>query len=150
MASFIRGMRQGDYNYTWGTVNEPDEAKQRFPSAEIRITSEISLDDPDGAWSQAYMQECTYDIKVRMRLKKESNNPDFEMDTELNKALDDLKKVFGTNDMLGNKTCAQIMYRGMRRMQDRTGDILAPKHMITTWRVTYTQDRLSPSTSADA
>jgi len=147
---FIVGMKQGTYNYTWGTVNEPDEVKQRFPSAEIRILNETNLDDPDGAWSQAYMQECTYEITVRMRLSKESNNPDFEIDTELNKALEDLKKVFGNNYSLGNSTCAMIMYRGMRRVQDRNGDLLAPKHMVTTWRITYTQDRLSPSTSADA
>lgn len=150
MASFIRGMKRGTYSFTWGTVNEPDQVKQRLPSAEIRLIDETSLDDPDGAWSQAYMQECTYEITVRVRLQKESNNPEYEADKDLNLALEDLKKVFGVNYMLGNSTCAQIMYQGMRRLTASTGDIIAPRYMVTTWRVTYTQDRLTPTTSADA
>jgi len=146
----ILGMKKGEYNFTWGTVNEPDQVKQRLPSAEIRLIDENNIDDPDGAWSQAYMQECTYEILVRTHLNKEASIPDFEIDKELNLALEDLKKAFGTNYNLGNSTCAMIMYRNMRRITHASGDIITPKHMITSWRVTYTQDRESPSTSADA
>ncbi|MBD3387592.1 MAG: hypothetical protein GF414_01500 [Candidatus Altiarchaeales archaeon] len=150
MKESIEGMKRGAYNYTWGTVNEPDEMKMKFPAAEIRILTEDSLDDEDGAWSQAYMNECTYEITVRARLKRETNTPEFEIDAILNGCLDDLKKLFGDNYNLGNSTCAMIMYRGMRRERSDAGDILRPKYMVTTWRVTYTQDRESPSTSADA
>ena len=146
----IEGMAKGTYRLTWGTVNEPDMAKQRFPSAEIHLVDEDNLDDPDGAWNGVYMQECTYEITVRVRLQKESSTPEYEIDKELNLALEDLKRLFGTEYMLGNSTCAQIMYRGMRRVRDQAGDLLTPAHMVTTWRVSYMQDRKSPSTSADA
>ena len=148
----ILGMKKGEYHYTWGSVNEPDQTKQRLPSAEVRLVDETSLDDPDGAWSQAYMQECTYEILVRARLDKEASIPDFEIDKELNHALEDLKKAFGDDEKcnLGNSTCAVIMYRGMRRVKNVSGDTIVPKHMVTKWRVTYTQDRASPTTSADA
>jgi len=146
----IRGLKRGEYRYSWGTVNEPDEVKMRFPSAEVRIVDESSLDDPDGAWSQAYMQECTYEVTVRARLQKEANIPEYDIDSILNGCLEDLKKAFGANYNLGNSTCAMIMYQGMRRVYSGGGDILRPKHMVTTWRVTYTQDREEPATSADA
>lgn len=148
--SKIEGMKKGTYRFTWGTVNEPDMVKQRFPSAEVRLVEESNIDDPDGAWASTYMNECTYEITVRVRLQKETNTPEYEVDKELNLALEDLKRLFGNEYSLGNSTCAMIMYRGMRRVKDLSGDMLMPSHMVTTWRVTYTQDREDPDTSSDA
>ena len=58
LAESIGSMTQGDgYNFDWGTVNQPDEALQTFPSAEIALEVENCLDDAGGIWSDAYELE---------------------------------------------------------------------------------------------
>lgn len=147
MASKIEAMRSGPYFFTWGTVNEEDRAKQVFPSAEIRLIEELSMDDPDGAWSNAYMNEATYEIWIRAALETEASDSYYAINERLNRALSDLKKCFGVNYSL--TPCGLIMYRGMRRENERTADSLVPVRMITTWRVQYTQERLNPLVGGD-
>ena len=142
MADKIESMVEGPYFYTWGSVNEIDPAKQVWPSAEIRLVDELNVDDDGGAWVGVYLNEATFEIRVRARLDYEVESPYYAINERLNRCLSDLKKCFGTNYSL--TPCGLIMYRGMTREVEETGDVLMPKRMITTWMVRYTQERTNP------
>jgi len=144
MYDLIGGMRLGTYNFDWGTVNQPDLAKVTFPSALVVLEEEINMDEAGGAWSNGYLNQAIYIITVRAKLNEEKHIPIFEIDAELNKALDDLKKLFGSNYSVDG-SCDRIMYRGMRRNLERTGDLFVPKSMETRWNVEYTQGRTTPT-----
>lgn len=157
MYNLIAGMTTGDYHYNWGTVNELDMAKMQFPSALIYVEEEESLDDPNGAWSQAYFNEVNFRIEVMARLDREYENPVFEINRELNKCLDDLKKLFGGDPINAdaiarggkgwnlNGTADTMMYSGSRREEMKAaGDIFVPTKLITNWIVRYEQDRTNP------
>lgn len=150
MANAIADMEEGPYNFNWTAqgVNQPDMAKASFPTAEIMLQSEDNLDEPDGPWADGYLQEATYVIRVRARLSEETDVPTWEINAELNKALDDLKKLFGTNYSVSGY-CDLIMYTGMERIDEPGGDIFMPKAMLTRWRVRYSQDRRTPTQVAE-
>jgi hypothetical protein len=148
MATLIAAMtRGGGYNFDWGSVNEIDRAKQTFPSAQITLTNETNIDEDGGAWGKAYYNYADYDILVVARLETEAASPVYEINKDLNLALDDLKMLFGSNYSVSGK-CDTVMYKGMERKIERVGDIFIPKNMTTHWRVRYTQLRTSPSTTA--
>lgn len=141
MKDGIEGLTKGSgYYFDWGTVNEPDVAKQRLPSAEIYVDTEDNDDSESGAWSRGYSNSATFVIKVRAGLQNEESTPAYEINKELNKCLDDLKRYFGINYTVSD-SCETIMYRGMKRVVDQIGDVLRPKYMTTEWLVRYTQDR---------
>ena len=145
MAEHIEGMSVGDGYYSdWGSVNEPDISKQEFPSAEILVESEACLDEKEGVWSQVYEQEANFLIRVRVALDNEVETPLYEINAELNKALEDLKRLFGRNYTVSD-SCETIMYRGMQRLVDKGNDIFRPAYLETRWLVRYTQDRQEPS-----
>lgn len=145
MASAISGMSTGDgYLLDWGTVNEPDVAKQEFPSAEIMLQTEECIDDTDTAWSGAYNQEATYLIRVRAALDNEEAIPLYEINKVLNQALSDLKRLFGIHYTVSGN-CEMIMYRGSERVTDGRNDILRPKFLDTRWLVKYVQKRTEPT-----
>lgn len=145
MAQAISGMNTGDgYLLNWGTVNEPDVAKQEFPSAEIMLQTEECIDDTDTAWSGGYNQEASYLIRVRAALDNEEAIPLYKINEILNQALSDLKRLFGIHySVSGN--CEVIMYRGAERITDGRNDIMRPKFMDTKWLVKYTQKRTDPT-----
>jgi len=143
MYELIAGMSIGDYHFDWGTVNQEDYAKAVFPSALIYYEPEESLDEPDGAWGQAYFNQVIFRVEVVAKLEEEYENPVFEINKELNKALDDLKKLFGKNWSLDGATDT-IMYGGSERKEEALGDIFIPKRLITRWLCRYEQDRTSP------
>jgi hypothetical protein len=149
MEDAIAGMSEGDgYNYDWGTVNQPDVALQTFPSAEIMLESETCLDDKEGVWSDAYELESIFVLRIRSDLQNETERPAYEINHELNRALDDLKKLFGINYHVTD-SCDTVMYMGATRVPDRTGDIFRPAHMDVRFRVRYTQDRQNPEINAE-
>ena len=144
MASAIEGLRKANgYYYDWGTVNNTDEAQQTFPSAEIAIVEEVCLDEAGGAWSGAYLQELTVDIKIRTELMNEESQPIYAINAELNKAVEDLKKLFGINYTI-SENCETIMYKGMHRVNDLNNDIFRPTYVIVRFMIRYTQDRDRP------
>jgi len=143
MYDLIGAMRQGVYNFNWGSVNELDMAKMEYPSALIYLENENNTDEPDGAWGGAYLNEATFRIEVRAQLDKEYSNPVFEINAEFNKALDDLKKLFGNNWSLDGAT-GTIMYRGSERIEEKSGDILIPARLVTRWRCQYAALRTDP------
>ena len=149
MAGLIGDMSIGDgYNFDWGSVNELDKSKWSYPAARIRLESEENQDDLEGAWARAYLQEAIYVIEVQTMLYEEAPQPTWVIDAELNKALDDLKRLFGINYSVSGK-CDVIMYVNMTREMFVHGDMMVPKRMFTRWRVRYTQDRQDPSISAE-
>lgn len=149
MATLITGIKIANgYNFTWGSVNEIDKSKWVYPAASIYVESEECEDDPEGAWSRTYLQKANIIIEVQTRLVNEETQPTFEIDKDMNKALDDLKKLFGTSYSVSGY-CDIVMYQGMTREVFQTGDLFIPKKMITRWMVKYTQSRTSPSASAE-
>ena len=149
MADAILAAEEGPYFFSWGSVNEPDQAKQEFPSAEIRLVDEENLDEDGGVHAGAYSNRASYEMVVKARLGHEvmSGAQVYSINEELNKALSDLKKIFGVNYNLG--ACFKIMYRGMARESEAMGDLLVPKRMIVKFDVWYMQDRGDPTTGAD-
>lgn len=145
MASEIQAMQPGLYKYTWGaqSVNETDLAKVTFPCANIYLDSDTSLDDPTGSHCGAYFHESIFRIEVFARLEEERANPRWAINAELNKAFDDLLKLFGRNYNVSG-TCDTIMYRDMQREFVRNGDIFVPSKMITYWIVRWESVRTDP------
>lgn len=150
MYTLISELSPDDYHFDWQSVNEWDVAKQNFPSALIYLIDEECQDfDRNALGTRDYYQECTFEIHVIAELTTETDNPVFEINAELNKALDDLKKCFGINWTI-NGTADTIMYAGSRRERRQTGDIMLPSKLITKWQVVYEQDRKYPSMVAGA
>ena len=145
MADYIGAMSIADgYYLDWGTVNEPDIAKQTFPSAEIILDFEENLDETDSAWSDAYNQEAHFVVRVRAALENEELTPFYEINKVLNHALSDLKKCFGIHYVVSD-SCDMIMYQGAQRVPDGTNDIFRPAYMDVKFLVKYTQVRTDPS-----
>lgn len=146
MASKIGTISKSDgYFCNWGSINEPDIAKQEFPSAEITFDNEDCLDETDSAWSNAYNQEAHFIIRVRAALANEETTPFYKINEELNKALEDLKRCFGIHYTASENACEIIMYQGAQRINDNSNDIFRPAYLDTRWLVKYTQVRTDPS-----
>jgi hypothetical protein len=143
IAQCITTMQPGSYHYRWSTVNEPDLAKCAFPCAAIYMDSDTSLDDPNGPDSGMYMHETIYRIEVLARLESEVANPRWAINVELNKAFDDLLKLFGRNWNLMSTTDT-FMYVSSRREYLRTNDIFIPSKLVTYWRARWEADRSYP------
>lgn len=145
MESLIKTMRYPEYNYNWYTVNQPDLAKVTFPCATIKLDpQERNLDETNAAHAGCYYNEDLFIITVTGKLDTETDLPTFEINKIHNKALDDLKKIFGINNSIDD-TADVILYRSAIRNIKRNGDIFVPGELITNWIVRYTQDRHNPT-----
>lgn len=144
MYALIAGMQAEPYNNVWGTVNERDMAKAKYPMAVIYFDGEANVDDANGTWSEAYYNEVTFRIEVKAQLDAQYDNPVVQIRQNLYLALDDLKMLFGNNWNL-ESACDTIMYRGAEIIEERAGDILVPSRMVTRWLVRYEQDRQIPT-----
>jgi hypothetical protein len=143
MVDYITGMQCGLYHFEW-CAQEPDLAKaSKFPIAIVTLESDDSLDDPDGPDSGMYQNSTIYNIEVYAKLQQEVANPRDAINDELDKAFDDLRKLFGINHKLGG-ACDHIMYRSMSRDVIANNNILVPSKMHTTWRVMWESDRQNP------
>jgi hypothetical protein len=131
------------YNLEWGTVNQRNYALGDFPRAEIYYPSEENLDTLAGIGSRDYTNAVTFEIHVAAKLNFSSDNPLFEINEQLDYALDDLKMLFGKNPSIGG-TCDSFLYRGYKR-ETKAVDQFIPTKMVTTWRAVYQQDRQTPS-----
>lgn len=147
MVKKIEGMTEGLYHFNWDSCNQLDVAKMEFPNAQIYLENENCLDSASGSNNQAYFQEVTFRIEVLARLEEECDNPRFDINVELNKALSDLKRVFGS-DYSVNGSVDTIMYTGSNREYIRNNDIFIPAKLITRWNVRYEQDRSDPDVFA--
>jgi len=136
----------GGYNYNWNSPHQPDLALASFPCCVILIESERCVDDQNGSDERVYTNEIDFLLIVTGQLSSTTDIPNYSINAEHNKSLDDLKKVFGTNYHITN-TCDKIMYLGMEREIKKNGDIYVPGEMATRWKVYYRQDRLTPETT---
>lgn len=146
MYTLISGMLTADgYNFNWGNVNQPDMAlqEQDKPAALIYVIDEDNQDQTNGTWSSAYNNSVNFRIRTHSALAEVADVPLFEINAELNKQLDDLKKLFGTYYNLDG-LCMSIMYRKMKRIIHENNDVHIPKSMDTFWLVRYSQDRTDP------
>jgi len=107
------------------------------------VEAERCVDESDGAAAQLYTNEVDFLIIVRSQLASVVDIPNYSVNADHNKALDDLKKLFGTNYHITN-TCDRIMYKSSEREIKKNGDIFVPGDMLTRWVVYYRQDRQSP------
>lgn len=148
--TLIEGMTTaGGYFYNWGDSNEPDHAKKdAYPNAEISITDESNQDEADAAHSLAYANRATLEISVYSKLTTLDDNPDFKINENHNKALDDLKRLFGTEENVSG-TCNLILYSGSTREQINTGSVIVTGRLITRWTVFYSQSRTTPTDHAN-
>jgi hypothetical protein len=135
----------GGYNYNWGNCNEVDMVlKDAFPNAEIFFPDEDNIDSRDGTDAGSYSNDVTAEIHVYGKLTTVTDNPKFNINTEHNKALDDLKRCFALDPQLNNN-CLSIRYAGFKREYNKNGDLFSPGKLITRWIVSYSQDRTTPT-----
>lgn len=144
MATLIGGINAQPYNYVWGTVNERDNAKSTFPSANVYCEQGTNLDDPNGPWAGSYFEEVLYRIEVLAQMDQQYENPQVQIRRDLYKALDDLKMLFGKNYNIDG-TCDTIMFKDFNIEEYKSGDILIPAKLITHWSVRYESDRSNPT-----
>lgn len=143
-AGIIRNLRTPAYRFDWGTVNETDEAKMRYPAADVETVSEANNDEVNSPHSGSYKNALTLRITAHVQIPEDAPNPEKAINAYLNYALDDLKRAFGRNYHL-NDNCDIILYRGMSRQAvDGGGTVLKTRKLITTWLVKYEQNRLNP------
>jgi len=150
--NLVNGMTiAGGFNFDWGTSNEPDRAlNDRFPNALIKRGIEENQDPLGSTHSQAYHNEVDFQIVVRGKQATITKFPNVSMDTEHNKALIDLKKLFGKRENQHlNDTANSILYRSSIPVLLKSGDIFGPSDLVTEWLVRYAQDRLDPTQPAN-
>ncbi len=139
------------YHFDWGTATVYDEALGTALVSLIEPVNpfELNKDNPYGAHSGAYLNECQYKITVRPKLTTEEALPNWQVRAFWNKAVDDLKKRFGLDDgSTLNGTVQHFAY--MRTMQfiERAGDVFKPGRIEVYFRCVYHQDRADPSINA--
>ena len=136
------------YYSNWITVNERNLSIGSFPRAEVYYSDEKNMDTLAGASDLAYTIEVSFEIHVFVTVQQSSKNPLFDVLAEFDKALDDLKMLFGNNSSV-NSTCDSFMFTEMKR-EAEAKDQFIPTKMITKWRAVYSQDRKAPSLYASS
>jgi hypothetical protein len=147
MVTLIEAMTTaGGYNFNWGNCNEKDQAKKdTFPNAEIYLPNEDGQDDPaEGVNANSYTNKTQVEIHVYGKNTTLTDNPEFSINAEYNKAVDDLKRVFNTDPSLNGKVFT-IEYLNWRREPKTLGEIITPSKLIARFVITYAQDRATPS-----
>jgi hypothetical protein len=134
----------GGYNFNWSSVNEEDQAIGDYPRALMESPIENCIDDPVGGSQTSYTNEVLFIVWVTGLQFIDSNpNPNFTIRSNLRLAEDDLKRLFGINYQL-NGSADNIMFRGAQIFKGDNNDVQKPATMKTQWRVSYSQDRISP------
>lgn len=153
MVSLIEGMRTtGGYNFSWQIANEEDISIEGFPRAVINPTDsladkETNMDTLSGIGSLDYTNEVLFTILVIGELDTVSINPNFDIRSNLRKALDDLKMLFGVH-YTANDTCDNILYMGSQIEIIKRNDVQRPGQLRVIFKSIYSQDRQIPSQRA--
>jgi len=150
MATILSGLTTGGgYHYKWGTANQDDKVLQDANMvAEIRLSSEDNIDEPDGVDANSYLNSAFFEIIVQTTMDDVKSKPIWAVNAYHNKAIDDLKRAFGINYHLNN-TANSIMYRSHDREILQNGDLFTPGKITSIWRVDYAQDREDVSINAN-
>jgi len=146
MVALINAMAtSGGYWFTWGACNEVDHAKKTaYPNAEIYIGDEQNTDGIDAAHATAYSNKITFNIHTWCKLLTVTDNPDFAIEELMDKALEDLKRLFGINNTVSG-TCHLVQYRSFTKDLLKRGDIILAGRIVSVWDIYYIQDRLNPT-----
>jgi hypothetical protein len=153
MAALITGMKTvNGFNFNWSLTDEEDISIGAFPRAIINPTDsladkETNMDTLAGVGSQDYTNEVLFTILVIGELDTPSTNPNFAIRSNLRKALDDLKMLFGAN-YTANDTCENIMYAASQIEIVKRNDVQRPGQLRVIFKAIYSQDRSNPSVRA--
>jgi len=150
----------GGYNYNWLSASQKDLAKATFPAAifefdplETQDRAEFASDT--NSYSNKVMVTLSAYTKMtaaEITLQGQTGVPSKSQDVYklcMDKMLDDLKKLFGTNWYLSTNTGIELIdYVKSERKMTKASDIFRPGKLVSTWQVTYVQSRLNPTVTA--
>ena len=132
------------------TTQEEDFSKvTTWPLYNVYLAEdEVSNDDVSRANMRNFENIVRFEIKGFNKLTSVSTDSVFEIDTVLNRMLNNIKKMIGENPQLTNLV-GEFSYVSSRRV-DSGGrvDILLPKYLSVIVEVGYSQDRETPTNPA--
>lgn len=124
------------FTYDFGSINEPDMAHMRYPSADITYASEQVINDL--VLAQYGFADAEFQIKIRSKLLTTEGAPLHAIDAEHDKIMHDIKHVFGVNrgalSLTGNPV---ITYKSFEKENAKAGDVFIPSALIIKWNVRY-------------
>jgi len=139
--SLIAGMTTaGGYHYTWGTLNQPDDARiSAYPCAYIQYKTENAVDGIAGLYG---MQNAEFTISVDYKITPTlTEQPEFTAGSALDKALADLCAVFSANST-GHLPLSQeavISFKSSEKIANNRGLAHRPTQLVTKWNIYYHQ-----------
>lgn len=147
--SMINGIDgTGDYYFDWAGVSPSmfDLNKiTAYPTATVETGNENNLDDFNTMNGGLYWNEIDVRIHAFVQVDESAlaitENPIDHIDNEIDKAVEDLKRVFGNSQNLGG-TCQNSMYNGYEKYY--TEDFNRPAYFIFKLKVQYRQIRTNP------
>jgi hypothetical protein len=139
IATLIGGMTTANgYNYTWGTMNEPDAAHSRsYPCALIRYKTEGAVDGIAGLYG---MQNAEFTITVDYKITPSVTiQPEITADAALDLALADLLRLFSLNNTgyLPLSGEAFLSFKSSEKVSNTKGNTYRPVQLVTKWNLFY-------------
>lgn len=131
------------YGVTWGSVNQPDQALQTYPSAVISYKSETNTEASAIAPGSIYVQtEAQFEVLIRVALTSTASVPNYTVDAALDTALSALKRRFrkffdGSAPGTSIGVDSYMEYTGYERVVEKSGDVFQPGDVQTRWTVKY-------------
>jgi hypothetical protein len=150
IAELMQGMRVADgYNSDWGTSNIEDEAvverEGRWPNGIIDLDYTIeNLDETDSTCANEYKDETIMQIKVRVKVDKDSSQPKYTQRIAINNAIEDIKKCFGKEEndrALMGVGAIFFMWQGCAKAVRTNADNLQYYDLNTFWKLRWAVDR---------
>lgn len=146
----IEAMATPTYYFDWGSTSfNRDLTLTTFPNFYILIPTEENLDFDSGETnSQEYDNTSEVQIVVHAQNLEVYEDPQREIEDQLYRCEDDLKKLFADSGQVGsplaNAGATSFMYMGYESETFKSNDIYVPKKRIFKFRLQYNQDRLNP------
>lgn len=142
----ILGMKKADgYAYDWVTVQQPNTALGGFPRALVYLGNEVCNDTDGGTIQHSYQCTCDVVIEVEVKLSAKTAVPMFAIDSYIDDAIDDLKRLFGKNPSLNGVGNLPVLFVSMEVAEFASGDTFVSKKFMTNWSITYMQSRTEPT-----
>lgn len=147
LVNMILNMRNLDgYNYDYVSTQQEDLTKvSTYPHINVyQVERETSLDEIEMAGMNAYRNEAEFRLVCYMPASADTDNT-FNIDSNLNNVLHDVKKVLGnypTLDGLCEYNTYEESYKEIYGIGD---DIFKPKRLVIKILVGYIQDVTEPN-----
>jgi len=143
----IKGLKKADgYTFDWSTVQQPNTALGGYPRALVYLGGESCNDTDGGVHQHAYMCNCEVNIEVEVKMTAKTAVPMFAIDSYIDDALDDLKRMFGKNPSLNGVGNLPVLFSSMEVSEFASGDTFVSKKFVSIWSITYSQLRTEPTT----